>query len=83
MGYFIPDHGISGPEMTPELVCLDHDIEVAFSMAEKIYQDEVVCFLNGSPGFRETTTKEQRAVYVLARALQAYAREMQKKGVGK
>jgi hypothetical protein len=76
MGFFVPDHGISGPEITPDFVCLDHDVEIAFSMAEQIYQDKVTYFLNGFPGFRETTTKEQKAIYVLARALQAYARKV-------
>ena len=74
MSFFVPDHGISGPEMSINEVCLDHDIEVAFNMAEKIYQEEVSCYLNNHPGFRDTTTKEQRAIYVLARALQSYAK---------
>lgn len=76
MSFFVPVNGISGPEMSVQEVCLDHDIEVAFSMAEDIYLNEVTNFLNGRPGFRHSTTKEQRAVYVLARALQTYARAM-------
>ena len=76
MSFFVPAKGISGPDMSVQEVCLDHDIEAAFEMAEDIYVKEVTNFLNGRPGFRVTTTKEQRAVYVLARALQAYARTM-------
>ena len=76
MSFFVPEKGISGPDMSVQEVCLDHDIEVAFGMAEDIYVNEVTNFLNGRPGFRHSTTKEQRAVYVLARALQTYARAM-------
>ena len=73
MIYFVPDHGVSGPKITISEVCIDSAIVDAFEMAEEIYKNEVVYFLNNFPCFHDTATKEQRAIYVLARALQTYA----------
>ena len=74
MSFFIPDRGISGPAISISEVCLDSDIEKAFALAEDIYMTEVTNFMNNQPGFRAKTSEERRMVYILARALQAYAK---------